>query len=118
MGTYQAANFKDTADKLTFNITLVLDLEFVNPSNQTISLSLPSIKPYYGENELGFSVPMTSAKVIAPNSISKITNVEIRIPTQNLLTSGLPPKGKQEPERPVQEYIRFLLYPYSVSPRP
>ncbi len=101
-GLTKLANFKDTADKLTFNITrlnvgnkglqyitLVLDLEFVNPSNQTISLSLPSIKPYYGESELGYSVPMTSAKVIAPNSISKITNVEIRIPTQNLLTSGL-----------------------------
>lgn len=101
-GLTKIANFKDTADKLTFNITrliignksleyitLVLDLEFVNPSNQTISLSLPSIKPYYGDSELGYSVPMTTAKVIAPNSISKITNVEIRIPTQNLLTSGL-----------------------------
>lgn len=101
-GLTKLANFKDTANKLTFNITrlnvgnkgiqyitLILDLEFVNPSNQTISLSLPSIKPYYGENELGFSVPMANAKVIAPNSISKISNVEIRIPTQNLLTSGL-----------------------------
>lgn len=101
-GLTKLANFKDTADKLTFNITrlnvgnkglqyitLVLDLEFVNPSNQTISLSLPSIKPYYGENELGFSVPMANAKVIAPSSISKISNFEIRIPSQNLLTSGL-----------------------------
>ena len=32
---------------------------------------------------------MQNAKVIAPKSISKITNVEIRIPTQNFLTSGL-----------------------------
>ncbi len=101
-GLTKLASLKDTADKLTFNITkldvgnkgfefikLALDLEFVNPSNQAISLAISSIKPYYGENELGYSVPMTSAKVIAPNSISKIKDVEIRTPTQNLVTSGL-----------------------------
>jgi hypothetical protein len=101
-GLTKLANFKDTADKLTFNITslvvgskkmeyisLLLNLEFVNPSNQAISLSIPSIKPYYGESELGYSVPLTHAQVIAPGSISKITGVEIRIPTTNLLTTGL-----------------------------
>ena len=101
-GLTKLANFKDTADKLTFNITslvvgnkkmeyisLLLNLEFVNPSNQAISLSIPSIKPYYGESELGYSVPLTNAQVIAPGSISKITNVEIRIPSPNLLTTGL-----------------------------
>lgn len=101
-GMSKLANFKDTADKLTFNITslvigskkmeyisLLLNLEFVNPSTQAISLSIPSIKPYYNEKELGYSVPLTNAQVIAPGSISKINNVEIRIPTPSLLTTGL-----------------------------
>ena len=98
----RAAKFKDTADKLTVNITrfdvatkgmeylkFLLDLEFVNPSSQVISISIPSIKPYYNQNELGFSVPMKDSKSIQPKSITKISNVEIRVPFQNLVTAGI-----------------------------
>jgi hypothetical protein len=98
----RVAGLRDTADKLTINITkfnistkgteylkFLLDLEFVNPSSKTISLSIPSIKPYYGTSELGYSVPMKDTKILNPKSITKIPDVEIRVPFQNLIFAGL-----------------------------
>ena len=67
----------------------MLNIDFVNPSSQTISLSIPSIRPYYGLNELGYLVPMKDTKVINPKSITKISNLELRVPLQNLVTIGL-----------------------------
>jgi len=98
----RVAGLRDTADKLTINITkfnistkgteylkFLLDLEFVNPSSKTISLSIPSIKPYYGTSELGYSVPMKDTRALNPKSITKIPDVEIRVPFQNLIFAGI-----------------------------
>ncbi len=101
-GITKLASLSDTADKLTVNITrfdisvkgteylkFLLDLEFVYPSSQNISLSIPSIKPYYDKSELGYSVPMQETKLLNPKAITKISSVELRVPFQNLVTAGL-----------------------------
>ena len=101
-GITKLASLSDTADKLTVNITrfdislkgteylkFLLDLEFVNPSSQAISLSIPSIKPYYDKSELGYSVPMQETKLLNPKAITKISNVELRVPLSNLVSAGL-----------------------------
>jgi hypothetical protein len=101
-GITKLASLSDTADRLTVNITrfdisvkgteylkFLLDLEFVNPSAQAISLSIPSIKPYYDKSEMGYSVPMQETKLLNPKAITKISAVELRVPFQNLVSAGL-----------------------------
>jgi hypothetical protein len=98
----KAAGFKDAAEKLSLNITrfdvsnkgleylkFILDLEFVNPSNETITIEIQSIKPVYNGSEIGYSVPVKDKTEITPKSISKISGIEIRTPITNLISIGI-----------------------------
>lgn len=81
-----AGGLKNIKISLT-GITIPIEIDFSNRSDQTLSVQVNAIDVYYKNNILSQSKPTSSEVAILPNAVSTLKNINLFLPISSLISS-------------------------------
>lgn len=82
-------NLKKTGAGIYGDLNFTVDLRVSNPSPDSFTIRIPVIKVFYGNKELGSTIPGNKTLSILPYADSNLDSIEFRIPIQQLYYTDL-----------------------------